>query len=97
MVCANVSFKTSWVNSLIKSGFEIIIQAGAGENAGFLDSEYESKGAKITSNREEILGSADILAFVRGYGANQVNGKTDLEFFKDKQTIIGITPFPGRY
>ncbi len=76
--------------SLIKSGFEILIQAGSGGLAGYPDSEYEAKGAKIAPGREEVFQSADIIAYVRGYGANKEAGKADLELLRDGQIIIGM-------
>jgi len=76
--------------SLIKSGFDILIQTGSGGLAGYPDSEYEVKGAKIVSGREKVIQSADIIAYVRGYGANSQAGKADLALFRDNQIIVGL-------
>jgi len=76
--------------SLIKSGFDILIQTGSGGLAGYPDSEYEAKGAKIVSGREKVIQSADIIAYVRGYGANSQAGKADLALFRDNQIIVGL-------
>ena len=40
------------VPKLMKLGFEIVLEKGAGENSGYPDSEYEEKGAKIVSRNE---------------------------------------------
>jgi len=76
--------------SLKKAGFEILIQTGSGGLAGYPDSEYEAKGAKIVSSREEVFQTADIIAYVRGYGANYQAGKADLQLLRDGQIIVGL-------
>ena len=52
------------IPKLIKLGFDVIIQKGAGENSGYSDSEYEEKGAKITTLEDvmssELVASIDI-------------------------------------
>ena len=43
------------VPKLIKLGFEVLVESGSGDSAHHPDSEYEAKGAKI-STREEVMG-----------------------------------------
>ena len=45
---------------LIKSGFSIAIQAGAGTAAGFTDESYADAGVTIMNSRAEVLAAADI-------------------------------------
>lgn len=47
------------VKKLIKLGYEVVVESGAGERASFFDDAYEQAGAKI-ANREEAWG-ADIV------------------------------------
>ena len=49
------------VKKLVKSGFEVVIEAGAGANARHADSEYEAAGASIGTN-EDVMGSDIIIA-----------------------------------
>jgi NAD(P) transhydrogenase subunit alpha len=49
------------VKKLVNAGFEVVIEAGAGLRAGFADSDFTSAGAALSSDREALLGSADIL------------------------------------
>ena len=42
---------------LTKGGLEVVIEAGAGAEAGFLDAEYAAKGAKILANRAQVFPS----------------------------------------
>jgi len=45
-----VALSPESVKRLVKDGFTINIQKGAGEKAGFLDEYYEKEGAKIVDN-----------------------------------------------
>ena len=50
------------VPRLIQAGLEVHLQTGAGDEAGFVDEEYASKGALL---QPEVLGGSDILLKVR--------------------------------
>lgn len=54
--------------ALVKAGFQILVESGAGEAAGFGDGAYSGKGARIAP-REELLGTAELIAVVRAEGA----------------------------
>jgi NAD(P) transhydrogenase subunit alpha len=41
--------------TLTKAGFEVHIQAGAGIEAGYPDSQYADKGAKIVADRAAVF------------------------------------------
>jgi NAD(P) transhydrogenase subunit alpha len=49
---------------LKKAGFDVVIERGAGERAGFPDSAYQEKGAHIFASRGEVF-TADIVLQVR--------------------------------
>ena len=50
---------------LIKSGFSISMESGAGQAAGFTDQQYTDAGVSIVSSRAEVLAAADIFLAVR--------------------------------
>ena len=50
---------------LIKSGFSISMESGAGQAAGFTDQQYTDAGVSIVSNRAEVMAAADIFLAVR--------------------------------
>ena len=52
------------VAKLSKNGLSVILEPGAGNAAGFLDSSYQQKGAEIAVSRQAAL-SADIVVQVR--------------------------------
>lgn len=57
---------------LIGSGFEIAVESGVGERAGFPDSAYTEVGASIETDRAALLGRADIVFRVRKPDADDV-------------------------
>ena len=73
---------------LIKAGLEIRVEAGAGESAGYLDSEFTQAGAKVVS-RDAVF-EADVVCQVNTYGANPEQGKADLSRLRKDQVLIGM-------
>ncbi|HEB84127.1 MAG TPA: NAD(P)(+) transhydrogenase (Re/Si-specific) subunit alpha, partial [Bacteroidetes bacterium] len=78
------------IPALTKKGFDVIIEAGAGMNAGLTDAAYEAKGAKIAPGREEVFKAADILFMVRTLGANLKTGGEDYPLLREGQMVIGM-------
>ena len=79
---------------LIKAGFEVHIQSGAGVEAGYTDSLYSDKGAKIVPDRAAVFAAADIVAQVLCYGANDITGKQDVPLYRRDQILVGfLRPF----
>jgi NAD(P) transhydrogenase subunit alpha len=73
---------------LAKTGVEVVVEKGAGEAAGYPDSEYAAKGIRLAS-REEVF-AADVILQVRAPGANPEAGAADLARFRSGQTVIGF-------
>src|SRR5271154_6332965 len=76
--------------SLTKAGLEVVVEAGAGLSAGYLDTEYAAKGAKILPTRADVFGAADIVAQVVCYGSNDQTGKADVHLYRNGQTLLGF-------
>ncbi|MFC1556944.1 Re/Si-specific NAD(P)(+) transhydrogenase subunit alpha [candidate division KSB1 bacterium] len=85
-----VSIIPDTVPALTKQGLDVLVEAGAGDNAGFPDSAYTDKGAQIIGGRQELFSKADIILQVRSLGANPDAGKKDLEIMRSGQIIIGL-------
>ncbi len=82
------------IPNLAKAGMEVIVQAGAGEPAGYPDTAYVDKGAKIVADRATVFRSADVVLQVLCYGSNDVTGKADVPLYKSGQALIGfLRPF----
>ena len=74
---------------LVKAQLEILIEQGAGVEAGFSDDEYQAKGARIVDSRAQVFSVADIMCQVRALGANPKSGRADLELMRSGQVIVG--------
>src|SRR6202171_2559862 len=78
------------VPNLAKAGLEVVLETNAGLEAGYPDSEYVAKGAKIQPDRAELFRTADIITQVLCYGSNDKTGKADLALFRRNQVLIGF-------
>ncbi len=75
---------------LAKAGIEVVIEAGAGEQAGYPDATYTEKGAKILPDRAAVFGTADAVVQVLCYGSNDITGKADLPLMRRGQALVGF-------
>ena len=53
------------VKKLIGQGFSVVVEAGAGLSASYVDADYEAAGATLAKSAAEAIGKADILFKVR--------------------------------
>jgi len=82
------------IPNLTKAGLEVVIEAGAGLQAGYPDAAYVEKGAKILPDRAAVFSAADIVLQVLCYGSNDITGKADLPLYRRGQALIGfLRPF----
>jgi NAD(P) transhydrogenase subunit alpha len=85
-----VALVPSVVPTLAKSGLEVVVEAGAGIEAGYPDADYTAKGAKIIAERAEVFRSSDIIVQVLALGSNDKTGEADLPLFHRDQVLIGF-------
>jgi len=78
------------VPMLAKAGLEVAIEAGAGVAAGYLDAQYQEKGAKVLPDRASVFAQADIIVQVLSHGANDKTGAQDLRLLRRGQILIGF-------
>lgn len=81
---ARVALAPAALGSLIKAGFEVFVESGAGDAAGYPDALYQSAGGQIVTAAEAL--SADVVTSVRLYGAN--DGPTPT--FKTDQVVVAL-------
>jgi NAD(P) transhydrogenase subunit alpha len=82
------------IASLAKAGLEVVVESGAGIEAGYPDAAYAEKGAKILPDRAAVFASAEIIVQVLSYGSNDVTGQSDLRLMRRGQTLVGfLRPF----
>jgi NAD(P) transhydrogenase subunit alpha len=75
---------------LKKSGLDVLIEQGAGREAGFIDAAYQEKGAQLCGSRAEIFAAADLLLCVRIAGAAGDCGRDDLSLLRSGQIVVGM-------
>jgi NAD(P) transhydrogenase subunit alpha len=85
-----VALVPSVIPNLSKAGLEILIEQGAGNEAGYPDAAYTEKGAKIAPDRAAVFANADIVAQVLCYGSNDRTGKADLPLMRRDQVLLGF-------
>jgi NAD(P) transhydrogenase subunit alpha len=60
------------VEKLIKLGFKVAVESGAGDAANFSDDAYRAAGAEIVDDTAKLWATADIIFKVRGPSADEV-------------------------
>jgi NAD(P) transhydrogenase subunit alpha len=85
-----VALVPAGVSALARSDVSVVVESDAGREAGFPDNAYEAQGATIASDRAEIFASANVIAQVRGLGANPEAGAADLDLLRADQILLGL-------
>ncbi|HEX3449587.1 MAG TPA: Re/Si-specific NAD(P)(+) transhydrogenase subunit alpha [Isosphaeraceae bacterium] len=78
------------IPSLLKGGFEVLVEAGAGTEAAFPDAEYTAKGARILPGRAEVFDAAEIIVQVLCHGSNDATGRDDLVLMRPDHLLVGF-------
>ncbi len=76
------------VSRLVKQGFEVWVEAGAGVGAGYEDAAYETAGAKIIADTAFLWGEADIVLKVNPPGKR--DGYSETDWLKPGTTLISF-------
>ena len=84
------------VGDLIKLGFDVSVESGAGAAASFSDAAYEAAGATISPSAQELFEASDIILKVREPAAHPNKGYDEVELLRAGQTIIGFI-WPGQH
>ncbi|NPA80458.1 MAG: NAD(P) transhydrogenase subunit alpha, partial [Thermotogae bacterium] len=71
------------VKKLVKKGFEVLVEKGAGERAYFFDNEYADAGAKLT-DRSTVLKESDIVVKV------QPPDDSDIQSLREGSVLISL-------
>ncbi len=76
------------IPALLKRGFEVLVEAGAGFRAGYEDKAYVEKGASM-ADAATIVKTADVLCVVRGAAASD-DGEALAKGLTKQQLLIGM-------
>ena len=85
------------VKKLGAAGFSVVVQAGAGTAASYLDADYEAAGAKIAKTAKDALKDADVLFKVRAPESAEIAAlkkgaivAAALNPYQDKETLDAL-------
>ncbi|EGC29335.1 NAD(P)+ transhydrogenase (AB-specific) [Dictyostelium purpureum] len=84
-----VSMTPENVALLVKKGYKVLVEEGAGKGSKFQDQQYIAAGAKITT-ATELYKKSDILLKVRGLQQNINLGKHEVDMMKEGATVISF-------
>jgi NAD(P) transhydrogenase subunit alpha len=78
------------VPTLVKAGVTVLIEPGAGAQAGFLDEAYRAKGAEIGASRWDVYDRADLLLRVRLGPSGMPFTDADLSSLRPNQAVAAF-------
>jgi NAD(P) transhydrogenase subunit alpha len=78
------------IAALKKTGLEVSIESGAGAASQHSDADYQAQGARVQTDRKQLLAAADIVLTVRGPGSHREFPQADLEALKPGAALAGF-------
>ena len=78
------------IGHLRKLGFEVIVEAGAGNGAHFSDALYTEAGATIANDAKSVWNDSDIILKVRGPELNPDLNTEEVDLLKENQIFISF-------
>ncbi len=86
---ARVALTPEVVPRMVKGGFEVALQSGAGVAAGYPDSEYSKAGARVETDRTALLASAAVVVKLQPPTLDEIAGMP-------AGTVVVAVMNPGR-
>lgn len=75
--------------ALISEGLEVVVESGAGTEAGFLDGVYEAAGATLLPDSDAVLSGADLLLKVQP-PIQRPDGRHEIDLLKGDGAFVGF-------
>jgi NAD(P) transhydrogenase subunit alpha len=75
---------------LLKLGFSVAVEAGAGEAANFSDEAYRQAGAEIITDTQALWSSSDIIFKVRAPEQHPGLGRHEADLLTEGQTLVSF-------
>lgn len=75
---------------LVKLGFEVHVEAGAGEGASFTDAAYRAAGAEVRESVEELWGIADLVLKLQPPDLNPRVGRHEADMLPEGATLVSF-------
>uniref|UniRef100_A0A8C5TRM8 proton-translocating NAD(P)(+) transhydrogenase n=1 Tax=Malurus cyaneus samueli TaxID=2593467 RepID=A0A8C5TRM8_9PASS len=83
-----VALSPAGVQALVKQGFNVVVESGAGEASKFSDDHYREVGAKIQGTKEVL--ASDLIVKVRAPIYNSTLGVHEADLFKTATTLVSF-------
>uniref|UniRef100_A0A286XE62 proton-translocating NAD(P)(+) transhydrogenase n=1 Tax=Cavia porcellus TaxID=10141 RepID=A0A286XE62_CAVPO len=83
-----VALSPAGVQALVKQGFNVIVESGAGEASKFSDDHYRAAGAQIQGTKEAL--ASDLVVKVRAPMVNPTSGVHEADLLKTSGTLISF-------
>lgn len=85
------------IKKLVKEGFEVTVEKGAGAGAFIADSEFESAGAKLGADVAALFGASDVVLKVHPPRQNEALGRHEADMMKEGSLLVSfLFPFNNR-
>lgn len=91
---ARVAATPSIVNRIRKLGLDVVVEAGAGDRAGFPDGTYAEVGASVLPDAKAVLEDADIVLKVRA-PMLRADGRHEADMIKEGAALLSFI-WPGQ-
>ena len=85
-----VALTPETVGHLLKLGFNVSVEAGAGELAAFADDAYRAAGAQIAADARSLWAAADIVVKVRAPQRDGQSSEDEIELMRPGMTLISF-------
>ncbi|KAH0504979.1 NAD(P) transhydrogenase, mitochondrial [Microtus ochrogaster] len=83
-----VALSPAGVQALVKQGFNVVVESGAGEASRFPEDLYRAAGAQIQGTKEVL--ASDLVVKVRAPMVNPALGAHEADFLKPSGTLISF-------
>ncbi len=83
-----VALAPDMVGKLKDAGADVLLEAGAGDEAYLPDSVYKDAGATIVSGAEELFKQSDVILKLQQPVKNETLGKEELDMMKEGTVLI---------
>jgi NAD(P) transhydrogenase subunit alpha len=87
---ARVAATPESVREMIKLGFTVNVESGAGALAHFADAAYRDAGAEVILDTRQVWGNADLILKVRAPEPHPALGVHEVDLLREGATLIGF-------
>src|ERR1700712_1257386 len=78
------------IGQLIKLGFSVAVESGAGEGAQFSDDAFRAAGAEVVADTRALFTQSDIVLKVRAPGQNAKLGVHEADLLREGSALMSF-------